>query len=179
MEPGSGMGEGFGIHIFRERSELHGCYLRSSYWLGLEIEHPDIHPQIRQLRLQEMPPPGKHHLIQVSYMYQILKWNSSRVFDCHSFTLGCDRWHHYLWKVQLPCQDFIRQFLQEHSSSHWYSSSTIGHHLPVLLWPQCRISVAPYSLYWPKEQSKISQSNWLYGPEVEWCLNLLYCFGNL
>ena len=73
MEPGSGMGEGFGIHIFRERSELHGRYSRSSYWLGLETEHPDIHPQIRQLRLQEMPPPSKHHLIQVSYMYQILK----------------------------------------------------------------------------------------------------------
>ena len=55
MEPGSGMGKGFGIHIFRERSELTSLsirsshYLRSSYWLGLKTEHPDIHPQIRQL----------------------------------------------------------------------------------------------------------------------------------
>ena len=53
--------------LFKERSELtlgsmSNRYLRSSYWLGLETKHPDIHPQIHQLQSmnpEEMPPPSK------------------------------------------------------------------------------------------------------------------------
>lgn len=41
---------------------MNNRYARSSYWLGLRAEHPDIHPQLNQLRSGMVPQPVQQAL---------------------------------------------------------------------------------------------------------------------